>query len=81
MMRKHICRLILPSIERNLVKNLHEEIKALDHAMSCMLAPRVHSYQAARINGAFGASFARRFPQRLVRVARPMKQENGLFYY
>ena len=48
--------------------------------MGCMLAPQVHSYQAATTGGAFGASSARSAPQRLIRVARPIKKDNGLFH-
>ena len=52
----------------------------MDNIMGSMLAPQVHSYQAASsVGGAFGASGSRSAPQRLVRVARPCKT-NGLFH-
>lgn len=80
MLRSFISKTIFPNFERDLAKTLQKEVKTMDDAMGCMLAPQVHSYQAATTGGAFGASSARSAPQRLIRVARPIKKDNGLFH-
>ena len=80
--RSFLARTFFPSLEKELSKSLDKEIKLMDNIMGPMLAPQVHSYQAAsssNVGGAFGASSARSSPQRLVRVARPVKH-TGLFH-
>lgn len=80
MLRAFLAKSIFPNFERDLAKSLQKEVKVMDDAISCMLAPQVHSYQVGATRGAFGASTARSAPERFVRVARPVKKENGLFH-
>ena len=81
MLRSIVSKALFPTLEKDLANSLKKEVRVMDDIMGSMLAPQVHSYQSASATttGAFGASIARSSPERLVRVARPVKT-NGLFH-